>query len=152
MMLTTKEMTDDLAKANPYMKMVVNILRAGKILDHKVSEALKEFGITHIQFNILRILEAGKPGKLSLGEIKEGLLFPTSDVSRLLDRLVKRDLVERTICFENRRKLEVSITEEGLEVIRQSLAKIEKKLDGYYKDAVSENERDQIIDIMKRIS
>lgn len=145
-------MKDDLAKNNPYMKMVVNILRAGKIIDHKMSEVLKVFGITHIQFNILRILEASKPGKLSLGEVKDGLLFPTSDVSRLLDRLVKRDLVKRTVCPENRRKLEVSITEEGMEVIRQSLAKIEKNLDGYYKDIVSENERDQVIDIMKRIS
>lgn len=145
-------MKDDLAKNIPYMKMVVNILRAGKIIDHKMSEVLKVFGITHIQFNILRILEASKPGKLSLGEVKDGLLFPTSDVSRLLDRLVKRDLVKRTVCPENRRKLEVSITEEGMEVIRQSLAKIEKNLDGYYKDIVSENERDQVIDIMKRIS
>lgn len=145
-------MKDDLAKNNPYMKMVVNILRAGKIIDHRVSEVLKEYGITHIQFNILRILEASKPGKLSLGEVKDGLLFPTSDVSRLLDRLVKRDLVNRTVCAENRRKLEVSISEEGLEVIRHSLAKIEKNLDGYFKDIVSENERDQVIDIMKRIS
>ena len=121
----------DLARNNPYMKMVVSILKAGRIIDYKVSETLKEFGITHIQFNILRILEAEYPKKLSLGEVKKGLLFQTSDVSRLIDRLVNRELIDRAFCPENRRKLEISITEKGLTVIKNSLPKIEKKLDFY---------------------
>ena len=144
-------MKEDLARNNPYMKMVVNILRAGKIIDHKASEVLKEFGITHIQFNILRILEARQPDKLTLGEVTEGLLFPTSDVSRLVDRLVGRGLVSRVVCPENRRKLEVSITKEGLDVIYQAIPKIEKSTDGYYKSTISEEERLKVIDVMKRI-
>lgn len=144
-------MKEDLARNNPYMKMVVNILRAGKIIDHKASEVLKEFGITHIQFNILRILEARQPDKLTLGDVTEGLLFPTSDVSRLIDRLVGRGLVNREVCPVNRRKLEVTITSEGLEVIRQAIPKIEKSLDGYYKSTINEEERLKVIDVMKRI-
>jgi DNA-binding MarR family transcriptional regulator len=137
-------MKQDLARNNPYMKMVVNILRAGKIIDHRVTEVLKEFGVTHIQFNILRILEARMPEKLSLGEIQDGLLFETSDVSRLVDRLVKHGLVDRTYCPDNRRKLEVSITQQGLDVIRKSLPKIEKNMNGYYRDLFSEPEREQL--------
>ena len=144
-------MKEDLARNNPYMKMVVNILRAGKIIDHKVSEVLKEFGITHIQFNILRILEARMPDKLSLREITDGLLFPTSDVSRLIDRLVSRGLANRIVCPQNRRKIEVTITDEGLSVIRQSIPKIENTLNGYYKSEVEEDERLKVIDIMRRI-
>jgi DNA-binding MarR family transcriptional regulator len=145
-------MKQDLARNNPYMKMVVNILRAGKIIDHKVSDVLKEFGVTHIQFNILRILEARMPEKLSLGEIQDGLLFETSDVSRLIDRLVKNGLVDRTYSLENRRKLEVSITPQGLDVIRKSIPKMKKSMNGYYKSAFSEEEREQLIDMMKRIT
>lgn len=145
-------MKQDLARNNPYMKMVVNILRAGKIIDHRVTDVLKEFGVTHIQFNILRILEARMPDKLSLGEIQDGLLFETSDVSRLVDRLVKHGLVDRTYCPENRRKLEVSITQLGLDVIRKSLPQMEKNMNGYYKDLFSEPEREQLIDMMKRIN
>ena len=144
-------MKQDLARNNPYMKMVVNILRAGKIIDHKVSEVLKEYGITHIQFNILRILEARMPEKLSLKDVQDGLLFPTSDVSRLLDRLVKRGLVERTVCPENRRKIDLSITRKGMQIIQSSIPAIEKSLDGYYKSTINEEERLQIIDVMKRI-
>lgn len=145
-------MKQDLARNNPNMKMVVNILRAGKIIDHKVSDVLKKYGVTHIQFNILRILEARMPKKLSLGEIQEGLLFETSDVSRLIDRLVKNGLVDRTYCPNNRRKLEVSITPQGLDVIRKSMPEIEESMGGYYRDLFSENERDQLIEMMKRIS
>lgn len=144
-------MKQDLARNNPYMKMVVNILRAGKIIDHKVSEVLKQYGITHIQFNILRILEASMPEKLSLSEVQEGLLFPTSDVSRLLDRLVKRGLVERVVCPENRRKIDLSITPEGLLLIQSAIPEIESSLDGYYKTSINKDERLQVIDIMKRI-
>ena len=144
-------MKQDLARNNPYMKMVVNILRAGKIIDHKVSEALKEYGITHIQFNILRILEARLPEKLSLKDVQDGLLFPTSDVSRLLDRLVKRGLVERTVCPENRRKIDLSITREGMQIIQSSIPAIEESLDGYYKSTINEDERLQVIDVLKRI-
>ncbi len=131
--------------------MVVNILRAGKIIDHKVTDVLKEFDITHIQFNILRILEARMPDKLSLAEVTGGLLFQTSDVSRLIDRLVTRGLVDRIVCPQNRRKIEVSITEKGLEVIRRAIPKIEKTLNGYYKSVINEKERSGVIDIMKRI-
>ena len=145
-------MKEDLARNNPYMKMVVNILRAGKIIDHKVSDVLKEFDITHIQFNILRILEARMPEKLSLGEITEGLLFQTSDVSRLIDRLVSHGLADRIVCPENRRKIEVSITDRGLDVIRQAIPLIEKSLNGYYKESISEEERVMVIDIMKKIN
>ncbi len=145
-------MKEDLARNNPYMKMVVNILRAGKIIDHKVSEVLKDHGITHIQFNILRILEARMPEKLSLEEIRDGLLFPGSDVSRLLDRLVRRGLISREICSRNRRKLEVAITPEGLELIGKAIPGIRKTLDGYYEHEVSEEERRQVIDVMKRIT
>ena len=145
-------MKNDLAKNQPYMKMVVNILRAGQIIDHKVSDALKEFGVTHIQFNILRILEERMPEKLSLGDIQHGLLFRTSDVSRLIDRLVNNGLVSRTICPENRRKLELEITDKGLKVIRLSVPKIAEGLDDFYRDSFSEDERLKLIDMMKRIN
>ncbi len=145
-------MPQDLAKDNPYMKMVINILRTGNIIDHKVSEVLKAFGITHIQFNILRILEASYPDKLSVGDINGGLLFPTSDVTRLLDRLEKRELISRIVCPKNRRKMDISITEKGLQVIEEALPEIEAILDGYYRNRVSEPERDLVTNILKRLN
>jgi DNA-binding MarR family transcriptional regulator len=141
----------DLARNNLYMKMVVNILRAGKIIDYKVSEVLKDFTITHIQFNILRILEAEHPQKLSLGEVADGLLFPTSDVSRIIDRLVVRGLINREFCPDDRRKLELSLTSAGQEVIDKALPRIEKSLNGYYQPLINETDRNKVIEIMRLI-
>ena len=132
--------------------MVVNILRAGKIIDHKVSEILRELGLTHIQFNILRILEAEHPRKLSLGEVTDGLLFATSDVSRLIDRLVNHGFVSREVCPKNRRQIDLGITDEGFRVIRRAVPKIADSLHGYYRESISEKERQVVIDIMKRIN
>jgi DNA-binding MarR family transcriptional regulator len=144
-------MKSNLAKDNPYMRMIVNILKTGNIIDHKVSEVLKEFDITHIQFNILRILEADYTRKLSVGEIATGLLFPTSDVTRLLDRLTKRGLIQRTRCETNRRKVEISITHQGLQIIALSLPKIGKKLDNFYENRLTEEERDYLDILLKRL-
>lgn len=144
-------MISEFARDIPYMKMVVNLLQAGNIIDYKVSKALKEYEVTHIQFNILRILEATFPKKLSVGDINNGLLFSSSDVTRLLDRLEKRELILRTLCPENRRKMDISITNKGLALIAASLPKIEESLDGYYKNRVTEDERDQLLQILKKL-
>jgi DNA-binding MarR family transcriptional regulator len=121
------------------------------MIDKKVSDVLKDFDITHIQFNILRELEAVHPGILSVTEIQKGLLFPTSDVTRLLDRLEKKGLVNRTICPKNRRKVEISITNEGLQTITSSVPEIESALEGFYSDKITEKERDQVRKVLKKI-
>lgn len=141
----------DLAKDNPYMNMVVNIMRTGNILDHRVSDVLKAYNITHIQFNILRILEAAYPDKLSAGEINDGLLFSTSDVTRLLDRLEKRGLISRTLCPKNRRKMDISITEKGMDVIGESLPAIDAEFEGFFRNRVTVEERDMVINVLKRL-
>lgn len=142
---------EKLARNNPHMRMVVNILKYGNIIDHKVSEVLKKFGITHIQFNILRLLEAVSPESLSVGEITKGLLFPTSDVSRILDRLVKKDLITRSICEENRRRMDIHISSKGFEVLEAALPKIDAALNGFYKDRVSKEESETVIGILKKL-
>lgn len=144
-------MSSVLVQDSPYMMMVVNILRAGNIIDRKVSEVLKDYSITHIQYNILRILEKAYPEKLSVGEITEGLLFSSSDVTRLLDRLDRKKLITRTICPKNRRKMDVIISDRGLEVLSDAEPKIEKKLNRYYADRVSEQERNLITDVLRRL-
>jgi len=133
------------------MKMVVHIMQTGSYIDHLVSDVLKEFNITHIQFNILRVLEAAQPKNVAVGEILRGLMFPTSDVTRILDRLEKRELIKRSLCPTNRRKMDVSITQNGMDIITLSLPKITEKLNDFYSTIVNEQERDVVIDVLKRL-
>ena len=142
---------EKLARNNPYMKMFVYIMRTGQFLDQQVSAILKQFDITHVQFNVLRNLEVAYPRFLSTGDIKKELIFPASDVSRLLDRLVKRNLIERRICPGNRRKIDISITTTGLNLISEILPVFENRFNGYYKNIILEHERDLITETLKKI-
>ena len=141
----------ELAKDNLYMKMFVHFMRVGNIINRKVEILLKAFEITLVQFNILRILEVEHPEVMSVGEIKQQLFFPAPDVTRLLDRLEKRKLVKRKICPKNRRKIDVSITPSGLELVNSIIPIFNEKFNGYYADVITGDERDLLIDVFKRI-
>jgi len=133
------------------LKLVIEILRTGDYLDSKVTAVLKQYDLTHIQFNILRILQGAQPEPLPVGKIKERLLFSKSDVTRLLDRLEKKRFISRRICPSNRRKMDIEITEEGLKLIQVVLPLIEKELEGFYEEKIGETERDVIIEALQKI-
>lgn len=141
---------ETLANDNPNIRMITDILRTGSLIDRKVADVLRKFNITYIQLNILRMLEEVYPNTISVGEITKGLMFQTSDVTRLLDRLDKRDLIVRKICPNNRRKMDVGITEKGMKLISDSLPGISGELAKFYENRVTDDERDLLIDILKR--
>lgn len=91
------------------------------LVSNKVSEelnnALKPFDISIQQFNVLRILrgQQGKPANLST--INERMVAKTSNTTRLVDKLMGKGLVHRSICPQNRRKVEISITSKGLDAL-----------------------------------
>ena len=98
-------------------KTVLNILYTQNIISEKFSEILKPYDISEEQFNVLRILrgQKGKPANMCL--IQERMLAKTSNTTRLVDKLLLKELVTREVCPENRRKIEVLITPKGLELL-----------------------------------
>jgi DNA-binding MarR family transcriptional regulator len=110
---------------SPQQKAVINLIYTANWLNGKLQDRLKEFGITGQQFNILRILKGQYPKNISATEIKTRMLDRNSDVSRLLDRLAIKNLIVKQTCPLDKRAFDVSITKEGLEVLK-SIDKIEK--------------------------
>jgi DNA-binding MarR family transcriptional regulator len=137
-------------KASIHELFLVEIMRTSEIIQHRINSLLKEYEITNPQYNILRILRGSKED-LCVGEVKERMLFETSDVSRLLDRLVKKGLVNRTICPGNRRKMDVSISKIGLQVLEKLDGELSHHLNDFYKDFLSEEEAERIIGTFQRI-
>ena len=91
----------------------LNVQRTANVLSQSMAELLKEHDLTQTQYNVLRILRgAGKAG-LTAGEIGERMITRDPDVTRLLDRLERRGLVERWRCTEDRRVVWTRITAEG---------------------------------------
>jgi DNA-binding MarR family transcriptional regulator len=110
---------------SPQQKAVINLIYTANWLNGKLQDRLKEFGITGQQFNILRILKGQYPKNISATEIKTRMLDRNSDVSRLLDRLAIKNLIVKQTCPLDKRAFDVSITKEGLDVLK-SIDKIEK--------------------------
>ena len=137
---------------NANLRMVAAVLKAGNAIDARVSCVLKTEGLTHIQFNILRILQGASPDPLSAGQINERLMFTKSDVTRLLDRLENKGLLIREMCSYNRRKLEIRITQAGSELCNALLPRIEDATAGFYQEVLSAEDRDAVIRAMDAIT
>ncbi len=104
---------------NPYQKVVVNLIYTSHWLEGKQQDFFKSFGITASQFNILRILRGQQPNKISGAEIKSRILDKNSDIPRLLDRLIKKNLISKSPCPKDKRAADIIITATGLEVLTQ---------------------------------
>ncbi|MEJ0032082.1 MAG: MarR family transcriptional regulator [Bacteroidota bacterium] len=100
-----------------YQKVAVSILFTSNWLMGRQQDFFKPFGITTQQFNILRILRGQHPNAISGVEIKSRMLDRNSDISRLLDRLLKKDLISKSQSENDKRAANVSITPKGLDML-----------------------------------
>ena len=111
---------------SPGQKVAVNVLYTYNWLVGEMQEVFKPFGVTMQQFNILRILRGQFPNPCAITTLKERMIDKKPDVSRLLDRLVSKNLVDRKQCKDDRRKMDVVISEEGLELLSTMDDQMEK--------------------------
>lgn len=92
----------------------------------RINRVFKQFEITQQQFNVLRILRGRCGEPASCGEVKDVMLYKNPDLTRLSDRLVKKGLIRRTVNEQNRREIELTITEKGLELLDKIDPEIKK--------------------------
>lgn len=142
---TMKEMYSIHALA--YFKM----LQTGSWIESRIKEALKPFNLTHAQLNVLHLLFENDPEPIAANELKIKILVSNPDVTRLLDRLVKKGFVVRQTCPENRRKIDISITESGIKVYKKAHHEAKKSVHNFFKDKISENEAAALRRILKKI-
>ena len=102
----------------------VSILRTAALLDHQLSEALRPFGITPTQHNVLRILRGAGSSGLCGREIAERLVARVPDVPRLLDRLETMRFIRRERDAADRRHVTATITPKGLELLDEVIPAI----------------------------
>ena len=105
---------------------VVGILKAGSKVEEHIGEVLKTFDISLQQFNVLRILRGRKGIPANLQTVQKRMIHKMSNTTRLVDKLILKKLVVRKTCKENRRKIEITITDKGLDVLSNLDNKIQK--------------------------
>jgi DNA-binding MarR family transcriptional regulator len=104
----------------------LSLMRTAGALQTKVEAHLKEFGLTGTQYNALRILRGAGTDGLPCREISERMITHDPDVTRLLNRLEDRGLVERTRAKDDRRVIYGKITATGLKLLKEMDAPVEK--------------------------
>ena len=95
-------------------KAIVNIIFTYHWVTEQVKSILADEDITMQQYNILRILRGSHPDPLSTLTIRERMLDKMSDTSRIVDRMLRKGLVFKRICSNDKRLVDVNLTEEGL--------------------------------------
>ena len=98
-----------------------------------INTALKPFEVSLQQFNVLRILRGQKGKPANLSTLNERMVTKMSNTTRLVDKLLNKGYVNRAICETNRRKVEIVITDLGMDV----LSKMDKAVSSAEKEAVS---------------
>jgi DNA-binding MarR family transcriptional regulator len=98
----------------------VNILFTSAWLENEHRQLLKPHGITLPQFNVLRILRGQKGNPIAVMGVCERMIDKSSNASRLIDKLIERGFVKRTVCPQDRRQVDVVITEKGLSLINET--------------------------------
>jgi DNA-binding MarR family transcriptional regulator len=119
-------------------KLSVNLIYTYGWLINRNAKFFQGFGLTLQQYNILRILRGQFPQPCNIQLLKERMLDKQSDVSRLIDRLHNKHLIDRATSTTDRRKLDIVISQKGLDLL-QEMEPVVRKMDDCF-DALSESE------------
>ncbi|MBS1742726.1 MAG: MarR family transcriptional regulator [Bacteroidetes bacterium] len=103
---------------NEHQKVMVNLIYTYNWMNERIKQFFDKEEITSQQFNILRILRgAGKP--ISTLQIRQRMLDKMSDTSRIVDRLLLKGLVKKSVCANDKRLVDVVITDKGKKLLEK---------------------------------
>jgi DNA-binding MarR family transcriptional regulator len=100
-------------------KVILNLKYTQNVIADKFNELLKPHDLSSEQYNVLRILRGQKGFPANMCLIQERMITKNSNTTRLIDKLLLKELVTREICPENRRKIEVQITKKGNDLLEE---------------------------------
>ncbi|MBF2707847.1 MarR family winged helix-turn-helix transcriptional regulator [Flavobacterium soyangense] len=130
-------------------KIILNVLYTQNVITDKLNEILKPYDLSGEQFNVLRILRGQKGNSANMFVIQERMLAKTSNTTRLVDKLLLKNLVTRNVCSKNRRKIEVLITQKGLDVLTELDPKVQEHENSFSKNLNSE-ELEQLNQLLEK--
>jgi DNA-binding MarR family transcriptional regulator len=136
--------------SSSHEKAIINLVYTSNWFRDLQQKMFSRFGIKPQHFNILRILKGQNSKAISPGEIKEVMLDKSPDLTRLLDKLVSMGLIERELCPENRRKMDVRITKAGKEKVEEINNSNDEFLKGWNK-RLSSKEADQLSELLDKV-
>jgi DNA-binding MarR family transcriptional regulator len=132
---------------------MINVIYSANLLNLITTRLFKPFDLSPQQYNVLRILRGQKGSSIALMEIENRMLDKSSNVSRLVDKLISKDLVNRSVCSEDRRRIEILITSNGMSILKEIDA-ILSEMNSKLKELISDddaNQTNRILDHLREI-
>lgn len=136
--------------SSPGLKALLNITATESWQNNEFSKAVASYAVTRRQYNVLRILRGSHPAPLTCSSISERLVDRTPDVTRLLVRLEKENLISRNRADHDRRVVEVHITKKGLSL----LTSLDEPVDSHIKSLtrnLTNKELATLSDLLERL-
>lgn len=134
---------------NKSTRVVLNLMYTQNVIIESFNEIIKPYDISGEQYNVLRILRGQKGCPANMCIIQERMLARTSNTTRLVDKLLLKDLVTRNVCPENRRKIEVLITQKGLDLLTELDPKVKEHEESFAKN-LNEEELIQLNTLLEK--
>ncbi|MEP7264249.1 MAG: winged helix DNA-binding protein [Bacteroidota bacterium] len=149
----TKRIEDEIQSTNfrsEFHKASLNIIFTSYWISNQNTEIFKKYQLTPQQYNVLRILRGRHPEPCTLLSIRDRMIDRMSDVSRIVERLRLAGLVDRSSCEEDRRAVDVTITQKGLDLLTIMMQE-ETTMDAVMKNITVEEARtlNDILDKMR---
>jgi len=114
---------------NEVHKAGLNILYTAWWLKTVMSRELKEFGLTHEQYNVLRILKGKYPDQMCVRDIACRMIEKSSNVPRIIDRLEIKKLVKRSTSAQDKRETVITLTQAGITILEASTVVLNRVMD-----------------------
>ncbi len=128
----------------------INILYTAGWLNQRTNQVLKPFEISIQQFNILRILRGLKGGPATIKLLTQRMLDKMSNASRLVDKLDTKGLVRRETCGQDRRRVDIVITEKGLVLLQEASEAMEDEMARTF-SSLTAAEADQLSNLLDKL-
>lgn len=100
-------------------RAALSVLFTANWIEERTNECFKQYGISQEQYNVLRILKGQKGKPANLSTVQERMIHRMSNATRLVEKLKQKGYVTRVTCEDNRRKVEIAITDSGLLLLDQ---------------------------------
>ncbi|MEX2511435.1 MAG: MarR family transcriptional regulator [Cyclobacteriaceae bacterium] len=132
-----------------YTKAIVNLLYTHSYLVTAQSRIFKPYDLSPEQYNVLRILRGQHPDPTTVSSIQERMLNKMSNASRLVEKLKQKGMVGRKECIHDRRQVDITITQVGLEILEQ----LDDEIQTFNKSILNldENEVSQLNDLLDKL-
>lgn len=142
-----------LGSKTPYaldISTALNVVYTAESIKYSEEYFFKQFKLSAQQYNVLRILKGSLGTPLSLLELQSRMIRKMSNTTRLVDKLIEKGYVHRKLCEDNRRKVEITITKKGMDILGTvtpgHLSLIEESLRN-----LSEQEKQSLIQLLEKI-